>query len=71
MEKLKALLRKSLAMTLSRGRKATEVLSRDEGQDMIEYAVLGAFISIAAIAIIKVIGPLLVTIFTNIQAALT
>lgn len=47
-------------------------LFRDEkGQDMIEYALLGAFISIAAVAIIRLIGPLIVTIYTNIQNALT
>jgi len=43
----------------------------EEGQDMIEYALLGAFISIVAIVAIKLIGPLVNTIYVNIQAALT
>ena len=47
-------------------------LFKDErGQDMIEYALLAAFISIAAVAIIRLIGPLVVTIYTNIRDALT
>jgi len=43
----------------------------EEGQDMVEYALLGAFISIVAIIAIKAIGPLVNTIYVNIQAALT
>ena len=41
----------------------------DAGQDMIEYAVLTAFISIIAWAIIQTIGNDLSTLFTNIQSA--
>ncbi len=43
----------------------------EEGQDMIEYAVLAAFISIVAITVIRTIGPLISTIYTNVQGALT
>jgi Flp pilus assembly pilin Flp len=43
----------------------------DEGQDMIEYAILAAFISIVAIVAIKAIGPLVDAIYVAIQAALT
>lgn len=47
-------------------------LFRDErGEDMIEYALLAAFISIAAVAMIKLIGPILVTLFTNVKNALS
>jgi Flp pilus assembly pilin Flp len=47
-------------------------LFRDEGgQDIIEYGLLAFFISIAAIAIIKLIGPLLETIYTAVKDALT
>ncbi len=45
--------------------------TRDEGQDMIEYALLAAFISIVAIATIKLIGPLVATTYTNIHTAIT
>ncbi len=44
---------------------------RDEGQDMIEYAVLAAFISIVAIAVIRLIGPLVTAIYQNIVNALS
>jgi Flp pilus assembly pilin Flp len=47
-------------------------LFRDEkGQDMIEYALLGSFISIVAIVAIRAIGPLVNTIYVAIQTALT
>jgi Flp pilus assembly pilin Flp len=52
-------------------KKFAEVLKKDEGQDMVEYALLAAFISIVAIAVIKLIGPLVNTIYTNIKNALT
>jgi Flp pilus assembly pilin Flp len=53
-------------------KKLLNKLLKDEGgQDIIEYALLGAFISIVAIAIIKAIGPLLVTIYTEIKDALS
>ncbi|MFH1277907.1 MAG: Flp family type IVb pilin [Candidatus Eisenbacteria bacterium] len=43
----------------------------DEGQDIIEYALLAAFISIAAIATIKLIGPVVLGIYDDIHTALT
>jgi Flp pilus assembly pilin Flp len=47
-------------------------LLRDErGQDMVEYALLAAFISIVAIVSIKAIKPLIMTIYANIVTALT
>jgi Flp pilus assembly pilin Flp len=42
-----------------------------EGQDVIEYGVLGAFISIVAIATIKLIGPQITPLFEAIKTALT
>jgi Flp pilus assembly pilin Flp len=47
------------------------LLRREEGQDMIEYAVLGAFISIVAILTIQAIGPLIDPLYVAIQNALT
>jgi Flp pilus assembly pilin Flp len=45
---------------------------RDEtGQDMVEYALLASFISIVAIAMLKAIGPLVLTIYTRVRDALT
>lgn len=40
--------------------------TREEGQDMIEYALLAALISIVAIAVIILIGPKLTGIFGNV-----
>jgi Flp pilus assembly pilin Flp len=44
---------------------------KDDGQDMVEYALLASFISIVAIVALRAIGPLVRTIYQNIQAALT
>ena len=47
-------------------------LTRDEeAQDMVEYALLAAFISIIAIIAIKAIGPLVKTIYEAVETALT
>jgi pilus assembly protein Flp/PilA len=40
--------------------------SREEGQDMIEYALLAALISIVAIAIIILVGPYLKDLFQDV-----
>jgi Flp pilus assembly pilin Flp len=46
-------------------------LREDSGQDMVEYGLLAAFISIVAIAALRAIGPLVNAVFVKIQAALT
>lgn len=47
------------------------MLDRDEeGQGMIEYGLLVALISIAALAVIVLIGPKLTSIFGNVYNAL-
>jgi pilus assembly protein Flp/PilA len=43
----------------------------EEGQDLVEYALLLAFISLAAAAIFPTIGSTLNTIFTNANTCLT
>ncbi|MGI8825156.1 MAG: Flp family type IVb pilin [Chloroflexota bacterium] len=43
---------------------------REEGQDMVEYALLAALISIVAIAIIVLIGPYLKDLFQDVVNAL-
>lgn len=43
----------------------------ESGQDMIEYALLASFISIVAIATLRLIGPLVSTIYDNIVTALS
>jgi len=51
--------------------KLEHFVKNDEGQDMVEYALLAAFISIVAIATLRLIGPLVDGIYQNIQGALT
>ena len=50
--------------------KLVEMLSRlterEEGQDMVEYALLAALISIVAIAIIVLVGPYLKDLFQDV-----
>ena len=48
----------------------SSLAQREEGNDMIEYALLAAFVSIVAIAALQAIGPLVLTMYQNIQAAL-
>jgi Flp pilus assembly pilin Flp len=50
---------------------AASFLKRDEGEDIIEYGVLAAFVSIVAVATVRTIGPLLLPFYTVIVAALT
>ena len=46
-------------------------LFKDEkGQDMVEYALLASFISIAAIATLRLMGPLIIALYNNVQSAL-
>ena len=50
---------------------SARLVREDDGQDMIEYAVLAAFISIVAIVTIRAIGPLVDDIYVAIRGALT
>jgi Flp pilus assembly pilin Flp len=52
-------------------RKMRNLLADERGQDMVEYALLASFISIVAIVAIKLIGPLVSTIYNNVVTALT
>ena len=45
-------------------------IRNEKGQDMVEYALLASFISLAAIAMLRLIGPLVNTIYTDIRDAL-
>ena len=42
------------------------LMNREEGQDMIEYALLAALIAIAAIAVIVLVGPELRKLFQDV-----
>ena len=43
---------------------------REEGQDMIEYALLAALISVVAVALIILVGPYLDNMFSDVANAL-
>ena len=47
--------------------KMRSLIWNDEGQDIIEYALLAAFIAIVAAVILVNIGPLIEDIYTQIQ----
>ena len=49
----------------------TKLIREEQGQDMVEYALLAAFISIVAIVTIRNIGPLVDAVYQNVQAALS
>lgn len=43
----------------------------ESGQDMVEYALLASFISVVAIATLRLIGPLVSGIYSNVADALS
>jgi Flp pilus assembly pilin Flp len=45
----------------------TRFVREDEGQDVIEYALLAAFLVVVVATIISTIGTDLVTIYTNVK----
>lgn len=47
------------------------LLASEEGQDLVEYALLAALLSLAAVVSIQGVAGQIVTTFTNIQTALT
>ena len=47
-----------------------KLVREDEGQDMIEYALLAGFISIVAIIALQAIGPLVNAVYVGVQNAL-
>ena len=42
----------------------------DEGQDMVEYGLLAALISIAAVLVVQAIGPLVSDLYVRVKDAL-
>ena len=45
--------------------------TKEDGQDLIEYALLAGFISLAAVAAITAVGTALNTLYTNVQQQVT
>lgn len=48
----------------------TSLREREEGQAMVEYALILALVSVAAVAILKLLGQSVAKIFTEINADL-
>ena len=46
------------------------LLVRDEGQDLVEYALLAALLSIVSIAALTALGPVISNVWTRIQTAI-
>lgn len=47
------------------------LLVREEGQDLVEYALLAALLSIVSIAALTTLGPAIANVWTRIEAAIT
>jgi pilus assembly protein Flp/PilA len=47
------------------------MIRREEGQGMVEYALLIVLISIAALVVLVLIGPQISTIFSQVNSALS
>jgi pilus assembly protein Flp/PilA len=45
-------------------------IAREDGQDLVEYALLAALLSIASIAALKILGPKISATWDKISAAL-
>ena len=46
------------------------LIKEEEGQGMIEYVIIAAFISIVAIVVIKAIGPRINDVWENVNSSL-
>ena len=44
---------------------------REEGQDLVEYALLAALLSIVSIAALQVLGPVIAAVWTEISGAIS
>ena len=44
---------------------------KEDGQDLVEYGLLAAFISVVTVAILRALGPLVVAMYGIVQTALT
>ena len=49
---------------------ALQNLKREEGQDLVEYALILVFISIASIAALMALGPQIAAVYTQITESL-
>jgi pilus assembly protein Flp/PilA len=50
--------------------KAQDLMNREEGQDLVEYALLVSLIALAAMAGVKNVATAVTTVFSNISTSL-
>ncbi|MGB0063652.1 MAG: Flp family type IVb pilin [Terracidiphilus sp.] len=50
--------------------KLNNLMKQEEGQDLIEYALVAALIAVVSIAMMKSVGSAVNTVFSNISSAL-
>jgi pilus assembly protein Flp/PilA len=50
--------------------KLNNLMKNEEGQDLIEYALVAALIAVVSIAMMKSVGSAVNTVFSNISSAL-
>jgi pilus assembly protein Flp/PilA len=46
------------------------VMMREEGQDLVEYALITGLLAVAAVATLRTVGTAITNIFSNIQTTL-
>jgi len=46
------------------------LIVREEGQDLVEYALLAALLSIVSIAALQILGPTIANVWTTINDAI-
>jgi len=51
--------------------KAQDLLTREEGQDLVEYALLIALVALAAVAGVNKVASAINTVFSNISTTLS
>ena len=47
-----------------------QLIRHDDGMNMVEYALIGAFVSIASVGVLKLLGPQISTLFTSINTSM-
>jgi pilus assembly protein Flp/PilA len=50
--------------------KVQELMNREEGQDLVEYALLVALVSLAAVSGVKGLASAITSVFSNISTSL-
>jgi len=55
---------------LTAAAKVREIIAREEGVDLIEYAMLAALIAVVCVVSVKALGTTVSSVFTNISSSI-